>query len=164
MKNANIHAFLALTRTHDPRIVLGNAELFVFLSVNKVFRVLTVTKEALRDGLSIVAVIHVTARGWMRSVAPAVLNRCTRWKRVISFNTTDVSTAGEGSSQNLLSRVPTAGVNVLEKRKSFAPKMKTSLMYGIQQMFRTFFRNVVTDIENCFFLHYYATSSGNLST
>jgi len=143
-----------VTRTHDARIVLGDAELFVFLCVNKALRVLTVTKETLRDGFSTVAVCHMAGRGWIRSVAPVVLNRCTRWKGVISFNTTDVSNTGEGSSQNLLSRrvgVPTAGVYVLEKRKRFAPKMKTSLMYGIQQMFRTFFRNVNTNIENCSF-------------
>jgi len=87
-------------------------------------------------------------------VAAVVLNPCIRWKRAISFNTTDVSTAGEGYSQNLLSgrvAVPAAGVCVVEKRKSFGPKMRTALMHGIQQTFRIFFRNVVTNIENCFF-------------
>ena len=96
----------------------------------------------------------MTARGGIRCVAPLVLNLCTRWKRVISFNTPDISAAGKRSSHNLPNRslrVNTTGVYVLEKRKPFAPKMNTSLMYGIQQIFRTFFRNAATNMSTAFF-------------
>ena len=52
VKNANINPYFTESRAHDPRIALGHAELFLFLCVNKALRVLTVTKEALRDGFS----------------------------------------------------------------------------------------------------------------
>jgi len=108
VKNANIHPCLTLTGTHDPRIALGPAEMFLSLCEQRFssphHNLGSSKGRVLKGKCKTVPVYHVTVRGGFRSVAPVVLNLCTRWKRVISFKTPDVSNAGKGSSQNLLSR------------------------------------------------------------